>query len=170
MSDPVRWIRFYKSRFPERSDTRQTDWSTTHMDDVCCAGPDEQSVYQHYLHCTTNYCNYLLSPKRWYIDISFIVWKSLSSIVATLLRRAEVAQTERTPCRTLDPESESYQCSAVMLIIKSSVGVTPRGESEESIAHRQSNMQTRDPPGSETQSSPKQGYQWPQLYFLINKL
>ena len=41
------------------------------------------------------------------------------------LRRAEVAQTKRTLCRPLEPEFESYQCSVVMLIIKSSVGVTP---------------------------------------------
>ena len=104
---------------------------------MCCTGPDEQSVYQHYLHCTHKL---LQLPSLTQTMVHGYVFHCLEEPVFNCsysLRRAEMAQTECTLCRALDPGSASYQCSAVMLIIKEFSRCYTKGESEESIAHRQ---------------------------------
>ena len=89
---------------------------------MCCTGPDEHSVYQHYLYCTTNYCNYLLSPKRRYMDI-FKTSRSSSDKTHTL-----------PPTRTGVWVLPMLSCNADH---KEFSRCHTRGESEESNAHRQ---------------------------------
>ena len=84
-------------------------------------------------------------------------------------------ELQRTLCYTLCPRFKSHQClfffscRSTFSCHASCQEVSrchTRGESEESIAHRQWNMQARDSswpwnPRADVTRCPKQGYEWP---------